>query len=350
MNQKLVNYQELIRAVESIFLSIGVRSDVACAFSEGICQNSLRGIDSHGIRLLPHYITALEGGRINKNPQYRFFQNASANGLFDADHGPGHAAGAEAMGKAIKIAESQGVGAVAVFNSTHFGAAGFYALKAAEVDMIGLSFTNATAHVLPFKGSRPFLGNNPICMCAPVEGEEPFCLDMATTPGTFNGVQRLKEMGRPLPAGWCADEKGAETTDALKAVHLLPIGGYKGFGLSMMVEILCSVISGMPYGPNVTHMFGTKMDEKRYLGHFFVVLNIASFTDLTTFKSRMKEMMTALRAEESSDPLLPVMCPGDPEKKAKADRLVNGIPITIPVFNEINGRLAQYGLPALESF
>ena len=322
-----VSYKNLIENIYEKLLNIKVRDDVARFLSEGICQNSLRGIDSHGIRLLPHYIDALNGGRLNKNPELYFKQTSSSTGILDGDHAPGYAAGNNAMMHAISIAKKTGISAVSVHNSSHFGAAAFYALKAADQDMIGLSFTNATAHVLSYNGIRPFFGNNPVCMCVPIKDEEPFCLDMATTVSTFNQIQKYKEEGKKIPVGWAVDINGKDTTDPNKVHSLLPIGRYKGFGLSMMVDIFCSLLSGMPFGPSVTAMFDGKLDNKRQLGHFFVVIDIKSFQDVENFKSRMKEMVNMVRTEPSKDPNEKVICPGDPEKKVKAIRLKEGIPV-----------------------
>ena len=120
------------------------------------------------------------------------------------------------MSNSVATSIDTGISAVSVNNSSHFGAAAFYALKAADQDMIGLSFTNATAHVLSHNGIRPFFGNNPVCICVPIKDEEPFCLDMATTVSTFNEIQKYKEEGKKIPVGWAVDIDGKDTTDPKK--------------------------------------------------------------------------------------------------------------------------------------
>lgn len=322
----------------------GIRQDVAEYMIEGLIQASLRGVDSHGIRLLPHYLRGFEGGRLNKNPKYKFTQTAASTGKLDGDHAPGHAAGMEGMKKAINLAKKAGVGAVTVNNSTHFGAAAYYAFLAAKEDMIGLSFTHATSHVLSYNGIRPFFGNNPICLAAPCEGEEPFCLDMATTVATFNKVQQYKEAKETLPPGWAVDENGIETNDPLKVGSLLPIGGYKGFGLSMMVEILCALLASAPYGPKVSRMFDTSLSEKRQLGHFFMAIRINAFEDPAIFKRRLKNMMDELRQEPARDSRNPVLVPGDPEKKHYAERSRAGIPAPSTLLKELELVGKNYGI------
>ncbi|MFH2033712.1 MAG: Ldh family oxidoreductase [Candidatus Margulisiibacteriota bacterium] len=314
-----------------------VRDDVAKWMVEGLIQASLRGIDSHGIRLLPHYLKGFEGGRLNKSPNYTFKKTGAAVGKLDGDHAPGHAAGAEGMQKAIELARQAGIGAVAVHNSSHFGAAAYYAFMAAEQDMIGMSFTNATAHVLPYGGVRPFFGNNPVCLVAPCEGEDPICFDMATTVATFNKVQQYKEQKKNIPIGWAVDKEGRDTEDPFNVESLLPIGAYKGFGLSMMVDILCSLLTGSPSGTEVTAMFDTDMGSKRYLGQFFIAISIAAFEDPVVFKKRLKKSMDDLRGEPKLTADNPVMAPGDPEKKWFSKRSKEGIPVPKSLIGQFKG-------------
>ena len=167
----LVQAGKLQEFIKSVILKAGVRSDVAEYVAEGLVQTSLRGVDSHGIRLLPHYLNGVKGGRINPNPNYTFTRTAPSTGLFDADHTFGHAAGMEAAKRAIELATEAGTGHIAIYNSTHFGAAAYYALEIAKHDMIGMIFTNTDALVKTYAGKRPFLGNNPICFAAPCEYE-----------------------------------------------------------------------------------------------------------------------------------------------------------------------------------
>lgn len=328
----------------SILQKIDVTEDVAKYLVEGIVQASLRGIDSHGIRLFPHYLEGFKQGRLNKNPQYKFNKTAASTAKLDGDHAPGHAAGAVGMMKAIELAKETGIGAVSVFNSSHFGVAAYYGFMAADNDMIGLSFTHATAHVLSHGGKRPFFGNNPVCMVAPCEGEEPFCFDMATTVATFNKVQYFKENNQKIPVGWGVDKDGNDTDDPGLVESLLPIGGYKGFGLSMMVEIFCGMLSGAPLGPDVSRMFDMPMDKKRYLGQFFIAINISCFDRPEVFKKRMKEMMDALRREPSLDADVPVKVPGDPEKEISQKRLEEGLPVPKTLLKQLQDLGIKYGV------
>ncbi len=343
-SEKLIPAENIKKFVKKILFKVGVRDDVLCNVAEGLIQASLRGIDSHGIRLLPHYVKGVEAGRINPNPDFSFEKTSISTGKFDGDHTFGHAAGVEGMNKAIGLAKEVGTGHVSVYNSSHFGVAAFFALLAAKQDMIGMSFTNATPHVLTTGSNRAFFGNNPVCFVAPCEGEEPFCLDMATSAITFNKVLQHKEANIPIPPNSVADANGNPTTDPESAKYLLPIGDYKGYGLSMMVDILCSLLSGMPGGDNVSEMYSENIGAKRYLGHFFVAMRIDCFEEISVFKKRMVEMVRALRSEPRREKDIPVQVPGDPEKKIAKIRMNEGIPISRQLLDKFGQISKEYNV------
>lgn len=322
----------------------GVRADVADYVSEGLIQTSLRGVDSHGIRLLPHYLRGVRGGRINPSPKYGFKKTSLSTGMLDADHTFGHAAGMEAAKRAMHLARAAGTGHVAVYNSTHFGAAAYYALEIARHDMIGMAFTNTDALVKTYAGTRPFLGNNPICFAAPCRGEGPFCLDMATSIVTFNKIRQWREEGvRALP-GVGADKNGRETRDPHRITTLMPVGTYKGYGLSMAAEVLCSLLSGMPYGPHIPKMFEAPLHAKRYLGQFICAIRIDCFQDPQAFKKRMRAMMDELRSEPRLQAQVPVQVAGDPEKAAERERSSRGIPVPKALLKEFEAIGEELGV------
>jgi len=322
-----IKEKDLQEFTQKVLEARGARSDIAFHVAEGLTQTSLRGVDSHGIRLLPHYLNALKGGRINPDPQYKFEQTAPAVGRLDGDHTYGHAAGSEGMKHAVELADEAGIGAVAVYNSTHFGAAAYYAFQAAEKGFIGFSFTHADGLIQSYNGKRTFFGTNPICMVVPCEGEEPFCLDMATSRVTWNKILHYRESGQKIPPDWGVDAEGKPTEDPNEVVALQPIGDYKGYGLAMMVDIFCGMFSGMPFGRHINPMYSNPIHEKRFLGHFYMAFKMDSFGGRNYLMERMKQMITEVRNEPAVQPDQPVMAPGDPEKIAAAERSRTGIPI-----------------------
>lgn len=330
-----VPVEQILVFVKKALLAVKVREDVAVYVAEGLVQTSVRGVDSHGVRLLPHYLRGVKGGRINPDPQYKFNRTSSSTGKLDADHTFGHAACMEAAKRAVELATEAGTGHIAVYNSTHFGAAAYYALEIAKHDMIGMAFTNTDALVKTYAGKRQFLGNNPIAFAAPCKGEEPFCLDMATSVVTFNKIRQFRETKMPAPMGAGANKDGIETTNADEITMLTPVGGYKGYGLSMIVEILCGLLTGMPYGPHIPKMFEAPMSVKRNLGQFVSAMRIDCFQDADIFKTRLKQMIDELRSEPRLDKDVAVQVAGDPEKRLNLERNKIGIPLRLAEYQEL---------------
>lgn len=319
--------QEVYRFAYEALICAGAREDVAEHTAKGLWNTSLRGVDSHGIRLLVHYVHSVRGGRINPKPNMVRQQTAASTGTLDADHTFGHAAGMVAMRHAIAMAQEAGTGFVSVRNSTHCGAMAYFGLEAAAHDMIGLAFTHATPKVQSPGATTPFFGTNPVCVVAPMLNEAPFSFDSAITQFSFNKVYQYREDGIALPPYIASDEAGQMTTDASLAFQLLPLGIYKGFGLAMIVDIFSGLLSGMPTGDEVSPMFNGDFAMKRYLGHFFGAFRISAFIDVEEFKQQLQANADKIRNQPRLDPNTPVMIPGDPEKLSEATRRKEGIPI-----------------------
>jgi len=324
-----------------ILLNIGVRSDVAQEVTNCLIETSLRGIDSHGVNLLPHYVSAVSAGRINPNPDFKFKKTSDTTGLLDADDSFGHAAGSAAIKEAIKMSKVSGSGFVSVYNSTHFSACAYYSLQAAREGMIGISATHTGSKMLSTRSKMSFLGTNPISFTFPCEGEEPVCLDMATTQVTWNSIKLAAAKKEKIKLGLAVDENAKVTDDPEKAVNLLPMGDYKGYALGFVVEVLCSLLAGAAYGPHIVKMYQASISQKRKLAHFVGAINIEKFVEIGIFKKMMKNLITELRSEPAVDPNLPVLVPGDPEKQAQELRLKKGIPLTEQTVQKINALIAE---------
>jgi ureidoglycolate dehydrogenase (NAD+) len=336
-----VEYEELLGIARSILGRLLSNSGHAKLAADAICMASLRGTDSHGIRLLPHYCDAIKNGRIVADAEFVFEKTFASSGIFDANHGMAHAAVSLAMDNAIEMATHSGIGFVSIKNSNHCGAMAPYAMRACGSDMIGFAFTNATAKVKVFNADTPYFGINPICMAAPMEDEDPFCYDAAPTLMSNNKVKMYKEAGEMLPPDVAADTEGQMTLDPSLARMLLPLGGhqggYKGFGMAMMVDILSSLLSGMPNGSRVSSMYpmdGGDLSDKRYLGQFVGAVRIGAFEDPDVFKKRLKATAEEIRSYKNTDfKDKPVMVAGDPEKRTAKERLVSGIPLSESLWN-----------------
>lgn len=293
-----------------------------------LIQTSLRGVDSHGINLFPHYCRAVSAGRINARPHIAVTVSGPSTAVVDADHAFGHHAGVVAMEQAIALARESGMGTVSVRNSTHFGAAAYFGLMAPGQDCLGFAFTNADALVKAFGARESFFGTNPICFTAPLETEEPFCLDMATSLVSWNKINNYRREGRQIPAYWAFDADGSSVTDPHAARSLNPVGGYKGVGLGMMVDILCATLAGGVISKDLKAMYAPPLDDsKRCLSHLFMALDISRFCEPSLFRQNLQSMVNRLRGLSPLDPRDEVMVAGDPEKKSFIRRRIEGIPV-----------------------
>ena len=329
----------------SVLRRRGVSEDSARHVAESLVEASVRGVDSHGINLFPYYVSALEGGRINGTPALRVVTRRPALATLDADHGFGHHAGSVAMQLATEMADETGVGVVGVRQSTHFGAAAYFAHQASRRGYAAFAFTNADALVKAHGAAEAFFGTNPICFSVPIEGEEPFCLDMATSRVSWNKVMNKRSRGEQMPAGWASNSDGEPTTDPGDARMLEPSGEYKGYGLGMMVEILCAGFMDGPFGKDILPMYGSALTETRNISHFFVAINIRDLIDVDRFGQRMRSMVNRIRAlppKESAEGPAPVMVPGDPEKQAFERRTREGIPVDDAKYAEFLALAADF--------
>jgi len=311
----------------------GVDRESAEHVIESLLQTSLRGVDSHGIQLFPHYVRAARGGRINIAPNMTMTSTGASSAILDADHAFGHRAGAQAIDHAVDLASKSGVGIVSVRHSSHFGAAAYFALRAASRGFLGFSFTNGDSLVKAFNARKAVFGTNPICFTAPLRDEGPLCLDMATSVVSWNKVRVRHASGLQLLPDWAYDGEGMPTTDPAAARSLSAAGGYKGFGLGMMVEILCGVLAEGPIGTEILTMYGAPIEARRSISHFFMAIDIGRFLDLESFRGRMQSLVEQIRSMPSVADS--VMVPGDPEKRAFVVRTAAGIPAPAAVFDAL---------------
>lgn len=311
----------------------GVDQESSEHVMESLLQTLLRGVDSHGIQLFPHYIRAARAGRINIAPHMTIRSTGASTAILDADHAFGHRAGADAIDYAVDLASKSGVGIVSVRHSSHFGAAAYFALRAASRGFIGLAFTNADSLVKAFNARKAVFGTNPICFTAPLQNEGPLCLDMATSVVSWNKVRVRHASGLQLLPDWAYDGEGIPTTDPAAARSLSPAGGYKGYGLGMMVEILCGLLAGGPIGTEILTMYGAPIEARRSISHFLMAIDIGRFVDLDSFRSRLQSLVDRIRSMPAVADS--VMVPGDPEKRSFVERSAAGIPVPAAVFESL---------------
>ncbi len=305
----------------------------AQTIAAALVQTSLWGIDSHGVARLGHYFNRLGRGSIRPRPRIRVVRTGPCSARVDGGHGHGIVVCQRAMAEAIALARKSGVGAVGVANSTHCGAIGLYGRQAAAAGLASIGFTHSDAFVVPHGGRQKFLGTNPICITIPTgDPTRPLCLDMATSAVPYNRVVNFRREGRPLQPGWALDRRGRPTLDAQAAACLMPLAGYKGYGLAFMIDLLCGPLNGMPFGPHIPDMY-VHLNRRRRLGSFFVAFDPRRFAGGRRLPAVAGRMAREVRAQPLLAGAKEILAPGDPEYRT-ARRRAAGIPIEAGLWKE----------------
>lgn len=348
--RKTVAAELLARQVGSILRGLGMSEEHASITTEYLMYADLRDIDSHGASMIRSYHRQVVDGLLTMQPKIEVIRESETTALIDGGGGLGHVPADMAMKLAIQKCEKLGLGAVAVRNSGHYGAAGAYALLASRAGFVGIATTNtARPAVVPTFGVQAMLGTNPIAFAAPAGHNSPFLLDMATSTVPLGKIMMATHSGRSIPEGWAIDATGQPVTNARRALKgrmLTPLGSnremgsHKGYGLAAAVEILSSVLSGLPPSP-------TSGKNERRAGHFFLALNPRQFREDGEFETDLNAMMDSLRNCKPLNSRQPVLVAGDPEHAAFAERSRSGIPISRSVIEDLRAVCKASGVPFL---
>ena len=338
-----VDHIDLDRFCRDALRACGADAATQAATTNSIMHGSIHGVDSHGVRLLPHYIAVFENGRLNKTPNLQFSKVKSGTGVLDADNAQGARAMYAAMDHAMVLARDAGIAGVAVQNSSHFGPAGAYAIHATRAGMIGLAFGNSDAFVRLHDGAERFHGTNPISMAVPTGGENPWLLDMATSSVPVNRVQLYASLGVNLPDDVASDVDGINTNDPNKASMMAPVGGafgFKGAALGGVAEIFSAVLSDMRLSPEIADMGDLTITKPREMGAFVMAIDPDGFVGRIVARAVMDRYLTQLRG---SKPVAgkTVMAPGDREWAEAEQRRLRGVPldpVTIDGFYDLCDR------------
>jgi LDH2 family malate/lactate/ureidoglycolate dehydrogenase len=320
--------------LELILKAWGMPEATAVSTAEIMSWADLHGIDTHGISMVPTYDERRRGGKIDMRAHPVATRQTPVSALVDGGGGLGHPSARLAMELAIEKAKTTGIGVVAVRNSAHFGACGFYALMAVEAGLIGMVTTSASGiQVAPTFGAQARLGTDPIAFAAPGRPGEPFLLDMATTTVAAGKIRNKANENLPTPTGWLVTSDGRPSTDpreVSKGGFMTPLGGtpegssHKGYGLGAMVNILSSALSGATM---VTDPMHTKKPGTMDIGHFLLALDPSLFRDAADFRTDVAAFCDTLRATTPADPARSVLVAGDPERRTAAQRRQTGIPV-----------------------
>ena len=303
----------------------GLEPAAAGTVAETLVDASLRGVDSHGVARIPVYVERLRAAALNRRPRPSVLRRDGGVALVDGDQGPGQVAGVFATDLSVELAREHGVGVVSVRRSAHYGAAAYYSRRAAAAGLVAVSLTNSEPLVVPYGGTARALGTNPISLAAPTTTGI-FDLDMATSQVAINRILNARDEGRAIPEGWGVDTRGQTTTDPAEVYAGVPLGGYKGYVLAVMVEVLCGVLAGAGITHGIGDLYGGGT-EPQDVGHFHLAID----PERTVGRDRFAAMLDGLLAELAAAPVAPghdeVLRPGDPEQRTRAVRERDGVPL-----------------------
>lgn len=332
MADVLVNHEELKGLVEQRLTEAGLNKRHSSIVADVLVHADLRGVRSHGVIRTEHYVTRLHAGSLNAEPDFRVKEVRSGAAVLDADAGMGHVACREAMDKAVKMAKKTGIAMVGVENGSHCGALSYFVLRAAAADMIGMAVTHTDKCVAPYGGAQSFFGTNPIAFGFPAQRHEPVVLDMATSNTAYGNILHAREQGKEIPDDWGIDGSGAPTTDPHKVEAMTPFGGYKGYGLALVIDVLTGVLMGAKYGPHITAMYGD-YDKPRELASLMIAIDPSTFTSAEQFKKTMDAMVDDLHAQKTAPGCDGVLAPGEPQIMNQKVNLEKGVPVVDTIYD-----------------
>lgn len=346
-SEPLIDADALTAFCCDAFAAAGLPADDAALTSESLVEADLRGVHSHGVVRLPIYVERLLRGAIEPAPAIRIVRETRSTAVVDGGNGMGQVVGAFAMDLAIRKGEAEGEPAfVSVRNSNHFGAAAWFAEMASRRDMIGFAYTiGGINHMVPWGGAEAMLGNNPFATSFPMPDEAPLVLDMACSVAARGKIIVAAKEGKPIPADWAVDRDGRPTTDARAALDgfVSPVGGPKGYALTLAIGLLSTMLSGAGFGREVTHMY-EDFDNPQNIGHLFGVLPIAAFEDPEVYRRRMRKAASDVRDVRRSPGVERVFLPGEREAGLMAERRTGGVPLPPEVIAELRESGARFGL------
>ena len=312
-------------------------------------EADLTGADAHGVFRLPQYVRRLKAGGFNKHPNITVNRSAPATALVDGDNGMGHLVMSRAAETAITLARETGVSWVGVRRSNHAGPAGLYAEMPAAHGMVGMYAAVANAnHMAVWGGADPLLGTNPLAFGVP-SGTGPYVLDMATTVVSYGTVKNYALQGKPMEKGWMVNTAtGEEITDAGKSAEglLLPIGGYKGSGLAVMLGLVGGTLNRAAFGRDVVD-FNADDTSETNTGHFIVALDIARFLPLAEYKRDVDRHIHELKQSKRLPGVDEIRMPGERRRECRAERTRDGVPLAPPLVVQLDKLAGELGIKRL---
>lgn len=342
-----VNPDRLRDLVRRLFAARGVPDEDAATVAEVLVEADLRGVESHGCTRVAGYLSMMKLGLLNPRPKVEVLRDTPSIAMLEGDQGFGIVVARRAMQLAMDKALQVGVACVTARNVTHTGMIGFYPMMAARAGLIGLAMNNGPKILPPFGGRTPTYATNPFAAAFPAGEREPIVLDMATSIVAGGKLRLAAKKAAPIPPEWALDRAGRPTTDPQEAIFhgfLQWAGGYKGFGLATVVEVLGGVLSGGLFGSDVPAMkaFG---QEPLVTSAFYLAIDPGQFMDLEEFRARVDRLIGMVKDSERAAGVEEVYIAGEIESRCRAERLKTGIPLSAVVSEELQALAAEAGVP-----
>ncbi len=334
----------LRRICTRMMQAAGMPQADAVITADSLVDADLRGTHSHGVIQLPGYLDRLAAGGINPRPVIKVAGDTPAVAIVDGDRGMGQVVSHYAMELAIRKGKETGVGVTTVRNSEHFGACAYWSLMAVSRDMIGICSTNGVSCMPPFGGITGTIGNNPIAIAAPAGREYPMVIDIATSVVAQGKMRVSAARGEKIPLDWAITLEGEPTDDPLEGLKglVLPVAGYKGFGLALGFEVLTAILPGALFAKQVPLDPGPA--ESLRIGHYFQAIDIAPMMAVSEFKARMDELLRQVKESKLAKGVQRIYAPGEIEESTKARRLESGIPLADAVVEDLKAAASKLGV------
>lgn len=342
-NTVQIQGEELFKFIQELFMKAGMKEEDAGFHADALVKTNYWGIDSHGVIRVPAYFKRMLNGGINVKPNIKAVRGEASLEVMDADGAAGFIAGRAGMMRAIEQARKNGIAAVGMMNSNHFGAGALYARLAAQEGMIGISMTNVKPLIVAPGAGKPVTGNNPIAFAIPTYGEFPFVLDISLSKVAGGKLTLAIKKKEKIPMDWATDKEGRPTDDPQKAFegYLMPMGEHKGLGLSYVVDILSGLITGGVYSHMMKSMYANPA-EPSLTGHFFIAIDISKIITKEMMKERMKDFYDRLKATPMWQEGAEMLLPGELEYRREKERRQNGIPVPTATYQELMELAEEY--------
>ena len=351
MADSLIPVVQLRRFVAAALEKLGLPAGDAAIVADLMTQAEAQGSDGHGVIRLAPYARRIRAGGINVRPDIRIVKEKPGMALLDGDNGMGHLVMRRAAQIAIEKARHCGIAWVGARLSNHAGPASLYARMPMEHDMIGMYFAVGNAnHLPPWGGLDMLLSTNPIAVAVPAGSEPPVVLDMATTVAAYGKVKAKAQRGEQMPIGWMIDRQGQPLTDPKRAEEgfLMPIGGYKGFGLSLIVGLLAGTLNGAAMGSKVVD-FNHDDISITNTGQAIVAIDPDAFGDIGEFKARVDTLVREMRGSERMAGVDRIWLPGEQSHAKRVVSERDGLALPAALLVQLDAVAMELGIPGLFS-